>query len=103
MIKTSRVTRWSDYFSIFRHLQQSIFNFLPKWVQNNAPTLIKPVKKFALFYQLLAKVAKFRQIWSHWMGGADEYLSEQWRPLVFFLIFLLMGSVTRWSDFLTSW
>ena len=61
MLPTS-VTRWLDYFSIFGHFQHQIdkigkFKF--------RQTLKKPSEKCPKDFEILPKMAKFRQIWSH--------------------------------------
>ena len=61
-----------DYFSIFGHLHHINENLpndsqnLPKLVQKNIQTLNK-LSEIAKYFLDLAKVAKFRQIWSHWL------------------------------------
>ena len=62
------VTRWQDYFSIFVHLQQW------KWAQwhskftkavSKFSQMLKRPSKYCQRLQILQKIAKFGQIWSH--------------------------------------
>ena len=63
------VTRWLDYISTFGHLNQRKF---AQWYTNFAKVgpkfcqIIYKASKIAQDFEDIAKVAKFRQIWSHW-------------------------------------
>ena len=71
---TNSVTRWPDYFSVLCHLQK--WKFTPPQKKNNNFQRLKSLPnnyllniqlfvKQLLNLQMFAKVAKFRQIWSH--------------------------------------
>ena len=73
------VTRWLDYFfNIFPFTTMQICPNIIKLLQEQTPNFTKPI---LLNLQKLAKdcnfskVAKFCQIWSHWLGWQETYIA----------------------------
>ena len=64
------VTRWLDYFFIFGHFQQRKFAKKHKHFANLSTKFCQipnyARKEFQKYFNTLANVAIFRQIWSHW-------------------------------------
>ena len=69
------VTRWLYYFSIFGHQQQWKISPIMYQISKSRLNVLQirnKLSKFCQRHDFLAKMAKFRQIWSHWT------VSRQW-------------------------
>ena len=78
----SSVTRWFDYFSKLRHLKQGNLPNSITISQNmfkNLPNTKFKLLKMPKVLQNFAKVAKFRQIWSHWWRAQTTKFCENLR------------------------
>ena len=76
----SSVTMWRNYFpNIWPFIKMKIWpQKFPKQVQNSAKYKIKITK----YLKNLAKVTKFRQVWSHWPHTVETIYSVNYAALV---------------------